>query len=152
MTVLAEDSRARRLQGDLGITLEDLTRLDHSAARALQDVLAMCPPEPARTSPLLPPTCLDTGATMAEPGKVVTEQQILDDIINSRGGPGAFTTIDLAVARALVGVLVQVGNGDASKKASSIATLTEMLPPRTEAPPEKRQDLSVLSDKEVPHP
>jgi hypothetical protein len=36
MLAIAEDAQARRLAGDLSITLEDLTRLDNAAGRAVR--------------------------------------------------------------------------------------------------------------------
>ena len=38
MLALAEDSAARRLGGDMAISLEDVTRTDNAAARAVRDL------------------------------------------------------------------------------------------------------------------
>jgi hypothetical protein len=46
LTALAEDARARRLNGDTSITLDDLVRVDRLAAQAVRQLLDK-PPEPA---------------------------------------------------------------------------------------------------------
>jgi hypothetical protein len=38
LVALAEDARSRRLSGDMTVTLEDLVRIDNSAARAVRQL------------------------------------------------------------------------------------------------------------------
>jgi hypothetical protein len=48
LSVLAADCRARRLAGDMTISLDDLVRLDHAAAQAVRRLGLDRRPEPAK--------------------------------------------------------------------------------------------------------
>jgi hypothetical protein len=52
LTALAEDAKARRLSGDMAITLEDVVRTDNAAARAVRQ-LGIRPASPAPAPPTL---------------------------------------------------------------------------------------------------
>jgi hypothetical protein len=87
--------------------------------------------------------------TAASPPAPITAAAVLADIVDSRGGPGVFNLVDMAVARSLVAVLIKTANGDATK-APTIAALSALLPPlqqKADAAPVDF-DLKRLSDKE----
>ena len=62
-----------------------------------------------------------------------TLQDVLNDIVASRGGIDAFSAAQLVAARGLARVLGRLNDGDVSK-ASSIAVLESMLPPLPKPP------------------
>jgi hypothetical protein len=62
----------------------------------------------------------------------VSLQDVLDAVIDERGGRDAFSMPQLLAARAFVRLLAALSNGDVTK-ASGIATLEKMLPPLNSA-------------------
>jgi hypothetical protein len=54
LVALAEDARARRLDGDMTVTLEDLVRIDNSASRAVRQLGI-----PEAAAPTTPPSLRD---------------------------------------------------------------------------------------------
>jgi len=77
-----------------------------------------------------------------------TLQDVLDSIIAERGGPDAFTPVQMMAARGLTRCLGALKDGDTSK-ASAIETLQAMLPPKVTVPSGPPVDYGRLSDREV---
>jgi hypothetical protein len=85
----------------------------------------------------------------AKPNLEPTSEQMLEDLIATRGGSGAFSAIQTALARALVRTTIAAANGDPQARPSEITALASLLPPVAERPAEKRWDLTALNDREL---
>jgi hypothetical protein len=80
LVALAEDARARRLGGDMAITLEDVVRTDNAAARAVRQLGI------GATAAATPPPSLAAWAQQAAPPRP-GEGEVPDD--GSDGGSNA---------------------------------------------------------------